>query len=98
MGSGGCGDHQPQETNFPFWTCGLCVQDSKNPSTSASGYTAEPRREGELPPGGYIFQWGEKNKLNYISKRYRHAEEEYQKRLGPGAEMPKMRIWKAVKG
>lgn len=43
-------------------------------------------------PRGLHFSIGEKNRLNYISKRYRRAEEEYQKRLGPGAEMPKMRI------
>lgn len=47
----------------------------KNPRTSASGYTAERRHEGELPQGATFFNGG-KNRLNYISKRYRHVEEE----------------------
>lgn len=59
---------------------------------SASDYIAESRHEGELPQGATFFSMG-KNRLNYISKSCRHAEEEYQQRLGPGAEMPKMRIW-----
>lgn len=30
----------------------------KNPRTSASGYTAEPRHEGELPQGATFFNGG----------------------------------------
>lgn len=56
---GECEGHRSQETDVPSWTCDFVFR-IENPRTSASGYTAEPRHEGELPQGATFFNRGEK--------------------------------------
>lgn len=86
-------DHRPREvTKVPHRTRVPHAFGLRDPSTSAAIYKEETRHEGEAPEGSYIFQRGRK-RLNYIFKRHRRAEE-YQQRLGPEAEMPRMSIWK----